>query len=201
LILQIHARKRGMLAWRCIPIGMGVAQVGLIAWAIRIGGTDGAVLIPLGVIFAGFLGFAYGVLAILVVPWALYRKPVKLATIRLFILTSTLTVLATVITGFFPFCPAGCSLCAATLWIAITMPNERLHWSRTRCISCAYDLSASPTDQCPECGLSAIDMRSAASNETFPRATALTVAWVAIVLLAWVVATVWMEYAMEPLLP
>lgn len=195
MIGRIHARKRRRLALLCLGIGVGVAEVGLATWAVREGGIHGISLIPIGAIPAGFLGVVFGVLAILVVPGALARKPPSSAT-RVFWLTCLVTAIATLITGWFPFCTAGVALCVCTLYLAIRMPDEQLVWSMKKCIWCSYDVSAHPSSSCPECGLTESDLVPVPVPDAIGHATLAITCWVTLMLALWTIG-VGLTVAME----
>ena len=186
MISRIHARKRRGLALLCLGIGVGVSEVGLVTWAIREGGLDGISLIPIGVVPAGFLGVAFGALAILVVPGALARKHPSSA-VGVFWLTCLWTAIATLITGWFPFCTAGVALCAVTLYLAIRMPDEQLVWTTQKCIGCSYDVSANPAKSCPECGLSETDLTTAPLPSAIGNTRLAVALWVFFMLAFWAV--------------
>jgi hypothetical protein len=193
---QLTHRNRRMLAPVCVFMGIGFAQIGLVCWALRNGGLDGLTIIVVGLIPATIFGLVFGMLAILVVPVGLSRKPTNAIAKKVFIGTSALLGSFTFATGIFPLPVAGVCLCAVTLWLMVHEPNQPIVWSPRQCIACSYDLRASGPDRCPECGLSALDIQVAVNSGLFPRATAFALTWVSIVLLAWVVATVHMVRTM-----
>ena len=188
MISRIHARKRRRLALLCLGIGVGVAEVGLVTWALRAHGIHGIAIVVLGVVPAGLLGVVLGALAMLVVPGSLARKPPSSA-VRVFWLACLWTAIPTLITGWFPFCTAGVALCAASVYIAIRMPDERLAWSAQKCIWCSYDVSASPSRACSECGLSETALINTPLSGAIGNAAVSVALWGTFMMVLWGIAT------------
>ena len=186
-------RVRSTLLSLCVALGIGLAEIGLVAWAIRVDAANAGSLVALGMIPAGILGFVFGLVAALFVPIGLYRKPLKRAFWTLTAWTTAITVAFTAATGAFPLFIAGISLSVTTWVMAICMRNEvvEIAWSATRCVACKYDLRGAPPARCPECGITQADVRAVTLMRARESPRLVTAVWLALPVAAWIVISIW----------
>lgn len=185
LIARHDRRRRNLLGLWCLPIGIAIGVSGLVAWMIyhkEIDSFDG-----IAVLSAGVMGLVFGMLMVAVVPIGLCRKPLKPALRCLGYIVVPATTLITLLTGLIPFGVAGIVVILVVLGIMMMMPNAPVLWSRAKCVACGYDLSAAPTHQCPECGVTESDVQAATATRRWERCSPPVMVWLNIALLFWLV--------------